>query len=79
LGVEVEIIKKITAVRHAYSHFKIVMSVFLCRLKGREAGELRPPAGLPFRWITIDELDDYPFPGANHKFFPLLKTFFKSF
>ncbi|NIR08319.1 MAG: hypothetical protein GTN82_23100 [Candidatus Aminicenantes bacterium] len=50
------------------------MSVFICRLRGEE---VRPPGGLAFRWITIDELDDYPFPGANHKLFPALKEFLK--
>jgi A/G-specific adenine glycosylase len=72
LGTEIEIIKKLTVVRHAYSHFKIVMSVFICRLK---VGEAQPTGGLAFRWITIDELDDYPFPGANHKIFPALREY----
>nr|NIM18182.1 NUDIX domain-containing protein [Candidatus Aminicenantes bacterium]NIM84764.1 NUDIX domain-containing protein [Candidatus Aminicenantes bacterium]NIN24260.1 NUDIX domain-containing protein [Candidatus Aminicenantes bacterium]NIN48021.1 NUDIX domain-containing protein [Candidatus Aminicenantes bacterium]NIN90923.1 NUDIX domain-containing protein [Candidatus Aminicenantes bacterium] len=74
LGTDIEIIKKLTVVRHAYSHFKIVMSVFMCRLRGEE---VRPPGGLAFHWITIDELENYPFPGANHKIFPALKEFLK--
>jgi hypothetical protein len=27
------------------------------------------------RWIKIEKLDVYPFPKANHKFFPALKEF----
>jgi A/G-specific adenine glycosylase len=72
LGTPVEIIKKLAVVRHAYSHFKITMSVFICRLL-RDI--VKQPEGHPYRWITIDELDQYPFPGANHKFFPELREF----
>ena len=70
LGTEVKIIKKLALVRHAYSHFKIKMSVFLCRL---EDETVQLPEGPESRWITNDELDQYPFPKANHKFFPALK------
>jgi A/G-specific adenine glycosylase len=74
LGTDIKIIKKLAVVRHGYSHFKIVMSAFMCRLRGEE---VRPRPGIAFRWITIDELENYPFPGANHKLFPALREFFK--
>ncbi len=73
LGATVRILEKLTLVRHAYSHFKISMSVFLCALTGDR--DIHPSPGIDYRWITADELDDYPFPGANHKFFPTLKSF----
>jgi A/G-specific adenine glycosylase len=74
LGCEIEIMKALPVVRHAYSHFKIEMTPFICRLKSEG---VYPGEHQPFLWITIDELDVYPFPGANHKFFPLLKTLLK--
>ncbi|MCP5051847.1 MAG: A/G-specific adenine glycosylase [bacterium] len=73
LGVGIEILDKLAVVRHAYSHFKITMSVFICGLNGREVHQ---PEGHSFQWITIDRLEDYPFPGANHKFFPRLRDYF---
>jgi A/G-specific adenine glycosylase len=73
LGCEVEIIRSLPVVRHAYSHFKIEMSPFICRLKGED---VHPQEGLPFRWVTVDQLADYPFPAANHQIFPHLKAFF---
>ncbi|MDQ1351346.1 MAG: Adenine glycosylase [Acidobacteriota bacterium] len=76
LDCEVEILQPLPLVRHAYSHFKIQMSPFICRLKD---GDILPKENRPFRWITISELDLYPFPGANHKIFPRLKEFFKDF
>ncbi|MCX6581697.1 MAG: A/G-specific adenine glycosylase [Candidatus Aminicenantes bacterium] len=76
LGCEVEILQPLPLVRHAYSHFKIQMSPFICQLKH---GDIHPQENRPFRWITISELDIYPFPGANHKFFPRLKEYFTDF
>jgi len=64
----------LTRVRHAYTHFKIVMDVFRCTyLKGR----IRLNGPVDFQWIRLDEIDAYPFPGANHKFIPLLKESLK--
>jgi A/G-specific adenine glycosylase len=74
LGCKIEIIKPLPVVRHAYSHFKIEMTPIICRLKSEN---VHPRERQPFLWITIDELNAYPFPGANHKFFPLLKTLLK--
>jgi hypothetical protein len=53
------------------------MSVFICVLTDEDE-ELQPPEGIPFQWITIDRLEDYPFPKANHIFFPILREYFKS-
>jgi A/G-specific adenine glycosylase len=66
----VEIDHHLTQVRHAYTHFRIVMEVFCCNyVSGRVY--LRGPVA--FRWIRINEYQSYPFPRANHKFIPLLK------
>lgn len=60
----------LTRVKHAYTHFKIVMDVFCCRyLKGT----IRLNGPTDYRWVRLGELDKFPFPGANHKFIPLLK------
>ena len=66
----VEIDHHLTQVKHAYTHFKIVMEVFCCKyVSGRVA--LRGPVA--FRCIRIDEYQKFPFPRANHKFIPMLK------
>jgi len=77
LGTDIKIIKKLTLVDHAYTHFKIHMSVFICVLADDER-DVYPPEGVPFQWITVDKLADYPFPKANHKFFPILRKYFTS-
>jgi len=76
LGCGVEIVESLPVVRHAYSHFKIEMSPFICRLESG-GGEPRALENQEFKWIGMDELDDYPFPGANHKFFPKLNVYLK--
>lgn len=75
LGTEVTIIEKLSNIHHAYSHFKIEMDVFLCRLP--HDGDITPSHDQPSRWISIEQLQEFPFPGANHKFFPALKKLFQ--
>lgn len=70
VNLSIEIIGFLTRVKHAYTHFKIVMDVFRCRYQSGDV-VLRGP--VDYRWITVDEIDTFPFPGANHKFIPLLK------
>jgi A/G-specific adenine glycosylase len=70
VSLAVEVTDYLTHVDHAYSHFKIGVDVYACRYRAGTV-ELRGP--VDFRWILVDEIDDYPFPGANHKFIPLIK------
>lgn len=70
LGIEVEVLAKLAVVRQAYSHFQVVLHVFICR---QLAGRIRTQR--PHAWVRFTELQGYPFPAANHKFFPLLEKF----
>ena len=71
VNLDITVDRHISQVKHAYTHFKILMDVFLCRY---EAGEVKLNGPVDFRWITLQEIDQYPFPKANHKFIPALKT-----
>jgi A/G-specific adenine glycosylase len=64
LGVEVSICKPFMKLDHAYSHFKITMHAYLCDL---QKGTPEPKSSQEVRWISIDKLDDYPFPKANRR------------
>ena len=59
----------LTRVKHAYTHFKIVMDVFHCHYR---SGEVVLNEAVDYRWITPDQIDQFPFPRSNHKFIPLL-------
>jgi A/G-specific adenine glycosylase len=73
INLSVEIEKYFTTIKHAYTHFKIVMDVYICKYK---SGRIKLRSAQDFRWIMIAEIKKYPFPGANHKFLPKLETGF---
>ncbi|MBN1932441.1 MAG: A/G-specific adenine glycosylase [Desulfobacterales bacterium] len=69
-NLQVEINYYLTRIKHAYTHFKIIMDVFDCNYI---SGRVRLKGPVDHAWVTIQKIDDYPFPKANHKFIPLLK------
>ncbi|MFP4549145.1 MAG: A/G-specific adenine glycosylase [Fidelibacterota bacterium] len=69
-GLTVAITKHLTTVRHAYTHFKIFMTVYLCDYL---YGEVKLKGPVDYRWIKSEEIPEYPFPKSNHKFMGLLK------
>lgn len=70
-GIEAEILHHLARVRHAYSHFRIMMDVFECQwISGRV--RLNGPAA--HRWVEIEDLEGFPFPQANRRFMPLLRV-----
>ena len=68
-GLDVTVEAELAEVRHAYSHFSVTLHVFACRASGRARG------GRTRRWVRSAELDDYPFPAANKKFFGRLRDY----
>ena len=69
-NLSVEIASYVTRVRHAYTHFKVILDVFRCRYI---SGKVRLNHATNYRWIRVVEIDRYPFPKANHKFISLLE------
>jgi A/G-specific adenine glycosylase len=64
LDIDISITKPFMKLDHAYSHFKITLHAYLCDLAN---GTPKPKSSQEIRWISIDELSDYPFPKANRK------------
>lgn len=58
LGVEVEVGRPVTSVKHAYTHFRITLHAFECTL---QAGEPLPIGVADWRWVTLEQLAAYPF------------------
>ena len=67
LGVKVTVGKKIVAVDHAYSHFKITLHAYDCDYV---SGEPQKLGVADWRWVKPQELKKFAFPGANQ---PILK------
>ncbi len=70
LGIKVKVGKKITAVDHAYSHFRITLHVFECRYF---SGRPQAIECAYWKWIQPGELKNYPLPKANHKVIAVLR------
>ncbi len=57
-------IKYLTRVRHAFTHFKIVVDVFTCNY---QSGEVVLNGPRDAKWVKVSTLQDYPLPRATHK------------
>ena len=62
LGLDIAVSEELLVVHHEYSHFKLEMHVFTCRItKGRP----RAIDCADFAWCRIDELEAYPYSRAD--------------
>ncbi len=61
-GVRIRVGKKIVAVKHAYSHFKITLHAFEAEFVSGTATAL---ACAKVKWVRLQDLDGYAFPTAN--------------
>lgn len=62
LGVDVMVYEKFKMIKHAYSHFKISLHAYWCSI---EFGDPQPKSSQELKWVTLQEIDEYPFPKAN--------------
>jgi len=63
-GLDVEVGPPCATVKHAYSHFRITLTAFHCRIRG---GEARPLASDELRYVNPALLRDVPLPRATEK------------
>lgn len=70
LDIDIEIVRPLVTVRHAYSHFRITLHAFECNHLARRP---RPIACAACKWIRRRQLSQYPFPKANHKIISALQ------
>ena len=57
LSLEIEVGRPIVSVKHAYTHFRISLHAFECRIT---SGRARSIGVADFRWVLPGELDRYP-------------------
>ena len=70
IGFEIQPATKIGFVQHAYSHFKVTLHGYHCRLINNNL--LKNPTK-KHGWISPDGISHYPFPRVNHKLFEILQ------
>ena len=71
LGVEVAIGEALPAIEHAYTHFRITLHPFHCRVVSGEPQALGYPA---VRWVPAAEVGDYAFPVTDRKIAGMLRS-----
>ncbi len=64
LGVTIEVGQRLTVVEHAYTHFRITLHAFWCRL---DDGEPRCLDCAAVRWMLPTDLDELPMSVADRK------------
>jgi A/G-specific adenine glycosylase len=70
LGIEIAVGDLLMAIRHAYTHFRITLHVFHCRYL---SGQPQALDCADWRWVRLDQLDDFAFPAANRRILAALR------
>jgi A/G-specific adenine glycosylase len=68
-GLKITVDRRLTRIRHAYTHFTLSGDVYLCR---HTAGRIRLRSARSHRWVTYRSLARLPLHKANHKFMDAL-------
>ena len=69
VGITVKVGALVASVKHAYSHFKITLTVYNCV---QQRGTPQAKAHTELKWVLKRDFKNYTFPKANHKFLDLL-------
>ena len=64
LGIQVEVDEALHTLRHTYTHFRITLHPFRCRVMSGEPQTLGYPE---VRWVSAAELGNYAFPVTDRK------------
>jgi A/G-specific adenine glycosylase len=71
LGLEIAVGELLATVRHSYTHFKITLHAFTCRLI---SGQPQALGVADWRWVKLDELDGFAFPRTDQKIIVALRA-----
>jgi A/G-specific adenine glycosylase len=70
LGIEIEVGRPVTQVKHTYTHFRITLHAFVCRLK---KGRPRAIQVADWRWVRLGEMDNFAFAVTDRKIIQALQ------
>lgn len=62
LGIEISVGEHLIDIDHAYTHFRVTLHVYYCQ---HLSGSPQPLGCDAIRWVTPEELEQFPFPKAN--------------
>ena len=64
LGIHVKVHKPLIKVDHAYTHFRVTLHVYTCSYL---SGTCQALECTDWKWVSVNQLQRFPFPTANHK------------
>ncbi|MDJ1172523.1 A/G-specific adenine glycosylase [Roseofilum capinflatum] len=70
LAIDIEVGDHLITIDHAYTHFRVTLNVYNCR---HCSGTPQAIECQDIRWVTLEELDQFPFPKANLKIIQALR------
>jgi A/G-specific adenine glycosylase len=73
LAIQITTENQLTTIKHAYTHFRITLHAFFALFVG---GQIRHIGVMDHAWVTLNEIDNYPFASTDQKIITALKTYF---
>lgn len=70
LGLDIVVGQPIISVKHSYTHFKITLHAFYCRLS---KGAPQALGVADWRWVSLEEMSAFPFPRTDLKIIEALQ------
>ncbi|HBB32013.1 MAG TPA: 8-oxo-dGTP diphosphatase MutT [Cyanobacteria bacterium UBA8803] len=70
LAIEIEVGDHLITIDHTYSHFRVTLIVHHCR---HRCGVPQPLECDEIRWVSLEEIDQFPFPKANSQIIAALR------
>ncbi len=71
LGIDIAVGDLLCTVTHTYSHFKVTLNVHHC---SHLSGDPQPIECDEVRWVSLEQIEEYPFPKANIQIIEALKA-----
>jgi mutator protein MutT len=70
LGIKIKVGDRLITIEHDYTNFHITLNVYHCY---HTSGTPQPIESDEIRWVTLDEIDQFPFPKANEQIIAALR------
>jgi A/G-specific adenine glycosylase len=71
LGIVVDVGPQLVVVRHAFTHFRITLHTYHCKLSG---GQPRTLGCADWAWIALDDVNRFAFSTADRKIIAALRA-----
>lgn len=73
LGIDIDVGEHLITIDHTYNHLRVTLDVHHCR---HLTGNPMPIECDEIRWVTLNEIDQFPFPKANFQIIAALRQNF---